>query len=66
MITVMKREGLPFVSKSVASLIRKIRTSMDENGVTYADIKDLHEPTIYCRDALREMGLNDTTVLAMT
>lgn len=65
-ISVMKEEGLPFISKSVASTIRKVKNSMDENGITYDDIKDLHEPTIYCRDALREMGLNDTTVLAMT
>lgn len=65
-ISVMKNEGLPFVSKSVASTIRKMRSSMDENNITYNDIKDLHEPTLYCRDALREMGLNDTTVLAMT
>lgn len=65
-ISVMKDEGLPFVSKSVAGTIRKVRNSMDENGITYNDIKDLHKPTIYCRDALREMGLNDTTVLAMT
>ena len=65
-ITVMKREGLPFVSKSVSSIVRKVTTSMKENGVTYNDIKDLHHPTLYCRDALREMGLNDTTVLALT
>ena len=65
-ITVMKREGLPFVSKSVSSIVRKVTTSMEENGITYNDIKDLHHPTLYCRDALREMGLNDTTVLALT
>lgn len=65
-VSVMKDEGLPIVSKSVASLIRKVKNSMDENGISYHDIKGLHEPTIYCRDALREMGLNDTTVLAMT
>lgn len=64
--SVMKTEGLPFISKSVAGTLRKVKNSMDENGVTYDDIKNLHEPTIYCRDALREMGLNDTTVLAMT
>lgn len=65
-ITVMKREGLPFISKSVASILRKVRKSMDENNIEYDDIKNLHKPTIQCRDALREMGLNDTTVLALT
>lgn len=65
-ISVMRGSGLPFVSKSVSSLIRKMKSSMDEKGITYHDIKDLHEPTVHCRDALREMGLNDTTVLAMT
>lgn len=65
-ITVMKREGLPFISKNVSSIIRKVRKSMDDNNVTYDDIKDLHKPTIQCRDALREMGLNDTTVCALT
>lgn len=65
-ITVMKREGLPFISKNVSSIIRKVRTSMDENNITYDDIKHLHKPTTQCRDALREMGLNDTTVCALT
>lgn len=65
-IQVMRDEGLPFISKSVASLIRKVKNSMNDNGITYDDIKNLHEPTLYCRDALREMGLNDTTVLALT
>ena len=65
-VKVMKREGLPFISKSVASILRKARKSMDDNGISYDDIKHLHKPTIQCRDALREMGLNDTTVCAMT
>ena len=65
-VSVMKREGLPFISKSVASLLRKVRKSMEANNVTYDDIKMLHKPTIECRDALREMGLNDTTVCALT
>ena len=65
-ITVMKREGLPFISKSVASILRKVRKSMDDNNVTYDDVKNLHKPTLQCRDALREMGLNDTTVCAFT
>lgn len=65
-ITVMKREGLPFVSKSVSAIVRKMTKSMAENGITYNDIKDLHEPTTKARDTLREMGLNDTSVLAMT
>ena len=33
-ISVMKEEGLPFVSKSVSSIIRKVRSSMDKNGIT--------------------------------
>lgn len=65
-VTVMKREGLPFVSKMVSSIVRKVTRSMEENRVTYDDIKDLHHSTLYCRDTLREMGLNDTTILALT
>jgi 3'-phosphoadenosine 5'-phosphosulfate sulfotransferase (PAPS reductase)/FAD synthetase len=65
-VSVMRDEGLPFVSKQVSSLVGKVKRSMDKNGITYCDIKDLHESTPYCRDALKEMGLNDTTVLAMT
>lgn len=65
-ISVMKREGLPFISKNVASTLRKVRKSMDENNVTYDDIKNLHKATVQCRDSLREMGLNDTTVMALT
>lgn len=65
-VDVMKREGLPFISKMVSGTLRKVRKSMDAAGVEYNDIKNLHKPTVQCRDALREMGLNDTTVLAMT
>lgn len=65
-ITVMRREGLPLVSKNVASTVRKVSTDMEKNGVAYDDIKHLHKSTVMCRDALREMGLSDTTVLAMT
>lgn len=65
-VTVMKREGLPFVSKMVAGTLRKITKDMESKGITYEDVKDLHKPTIQCRDALREMGLSDTTVLGLT
>lgn len=65
-VTVMRREGLPFVSKMVAGTLRKITNDMESKGITYEDVKDLHKPTIQCRDALREMGLSDTTVLGFT
>ena len=65
-VTVMKREGLPFVSKMTSSLVRKVTSDLKRCGITYSDIKDLHKPTIKCRDALREMRLSDTTVLALT
>lgn len=65
-ITVMKREGLPFVSKLVASIIRKVTADLERNGISYDEIANLHQPTIQCRDALREMGLSDTTVLSLT
>lgn len=65
-ITVMKSEGLPFVSKSVSSIVRKVTKDMEAHGITYDDVKNLHHPTIKCRDTLREMGLSDTTVLSFT
>lgn len=65
-VTVMKREGLPFVSKLTSSLVRKVTADLERNGVSCDDIKNLHKPTVQCRDALREMGLSDTTVLALT
>lgn len=65
-ISVMKQEGLPFISKQTAGTIRKVTKDMEKNGVSYGDIKDLNKPTIHCRDALLELGLNNTTVLAMT
>lgn len=64
--TVMKNEGLPFVSKLVASILRKVSKDMEAHGVTYDDVKDLHCANVQCRDALREMNLSDTTVLAFT
>lgn len=65
-VTVMKREGLPFISKMTSKAIRTVTADMERNGIAYNDIKNLHKPTVQCRDALREMGLSDTTVLAMT
>ena len=65
-ITVMKTEGLPFISKMVSGTLRKVTKDMEAHGITYDDVKALHHPTIQCRDALREMGLSDTTVLAFT
>lgn len=65
-ITVLKQEGLPFVSKMVAANLRKVTKDMEAHGITYDDVKNLHRPTIECRDALREMGLSNTTVLAFT
>lgn len=65
-ISVMKQEGLPFISKQTSGTIRKVTKDMEKNGVTYDDIKDLHKPTMQCRDALREMGLSNTTILAFT
>jgi 3'-phosphoadenosine 5'-phosphosulfate sulfotransferase (PAPS reductase)/FAD synthetase len=65
-ISVMKQEGLPFISKQTSSIIRKVTKDMEKNGVTYEDIKDLYKPTVQCRDALRDMGLSNTTVLAMS
>lgn len=65
-ISVIKQEGLPFISKSVSSIIRKVTKDLEKNGVSYDDIKNLHNPTIQCRDTLREMGLSNTTILAFT
>ena len=65
-ITVLKSEGLPFVSKMVAGTLRKVTNDLEKHGITYDDVKNLHHPTIQCRDALREMGLSDTTVLSLT
>lgn len=65
-VTVMKKEGLPFISKQVSSIIRKVTKDMEKNNVTYDDIKDLRKPTVQCRDTLREMGLSNTTVLSLT
>lgn len=65
-VTVLKREGIPFASKMVSSILRKVTNDMEANGITYDDVKNLHHPTIECRDVLREMGLSDTTVLAFT
>ena len=65
-VTVAKENGLPFVSKMVAATLRKVTKDMESKGITYDDVKNLHNPDIKSRDALREMGLNATTVLAFT
>lgn len=65
-ITVLKREGLPFISKMVSGIIRKVTKDMELKGVSYGEIKDLHYPTISCRNKLRDMGLSATTVLSLT
>lgn len=65
-ISVMKTEGLPFVSKMVAGTVRKVTKDLENNNVTYDDIKNLYGSTIVNRDTLRDMGLSDTTVLSLT
>lgn len=65
-ISVMKQEGLPFISKNVAGTLRKVSKDLENKGVAYDDIKNLHKPTIKCRDTLRDMGLSNTTILALT
>ena len=65
-VSVMKKEGLPFISKNVASTLRKVTKDLENKGVVYDDIKNLHKPTVQCRDTLKDMGLSDTTVLALT
>lgn len=64
--TIAKENGLPFISKMVAATLRKVTKDMEAKGITYDDVKNLHNPDIKSRDALREMGLNATTVLAFT
>ena len=64
--TVLKDEGIPFISKMTSSIVRKVTKDLLTNGITYQDIKHLHNPTVGCRDKLREMGLSDTTVLSLT
>lgn len=65
-VSVLQNEGLPFVSKMVSATLRKVTLDLESNGISYEDIKDLHHPTIKCRDTLREMNLSNTTVLALT
>ncbi len=65
-VTVLRKEGIPFISKMVSSIVRKVTADLLANGYTYTDVKDLHHPTIEARDQLREMGLSDTTVLSLT
>lgn len=65
-VTVMRQEGIPFISKMTSSILRKVTSDIQNKGIDYDDIKHLHKPTIQCRDALREMGLSDTTVLSLT
>jgi 3'-phosphoadenosine 5'-phosphosulfate sulfotransferase (PAPS reductase)/FAD synthetase len=65
-ISVMKSEGLPFISKMVSGTLRKVTKDLENNNVTYDDIKHLYGSTISNRDTLREMGLSDTTVLTLT
>lgn len=64
--SVVRDKGVPFVSKMLSGVIRKTKKSMDEAGVTYDDIIKYAKQDIQSRDALREMGLNDTAVLALT
>lgn len=63
---VVRDKGVPFISKMQASVISKTKKSMDKAGVTYEDVIKYAKQDICARDALREMGLNDTAVLALT
>ena len=63
---IVKQKGVPFVSKMLSGTIRKTKASMREAGVTYDDVIKYAQSDIASRDALREMGLSDTAVLALT
>lgn len=65
-VSVLRKEGIPFISKMTSSIIRKVTADLISKSITYQDIKDLHHPTLKCRDTLREMGLSNTTVLSLT
>lgn len=65
-VKVIREKGIPFISKSTAGAIRKTKKSMAEANVTYEDVIKYVKPEIKSRDALREMGLNDTAVLSLT
>lgn len=66
-VTVLRREGIPFISKMVSSIIRKVTADLLEKDYTFNDIKDLHKiGSVQARDTLREMGLSNTTVLSLT
>ncbi len=60
------KKGLPLISKQVSGTIRKVSADLAANGLKYKDIAPYYDQTLQSRDALREMGLSDTTVLAMT
>lgn len=64
--SVVRDKGIPFISKMTAGTIRKTKKSMVEAGVTYDDVIKYAKSDVVSRDALREMGLNDTAVLALT
>lgn len=65
-VTVLRREGIPFISKMVSSIIRKVTADLLEKNYTFNDIKDLHQiGSVQARDTLREMGLSNTTVLSL-
>ena len=64
--SVVREKGVPFISKMLSGTIQKTKRSMVEAGVRYDDVVKYAKQDIYSRDALREMGLNDTAVLALT
>lgn len=64
--SVVKERGIPFISKQTAGMVRKTKDSMKAAGVTYEDVLQHAKATISSRDALREMGLSDSAVLALT
>lgn len=59
-------KGLPLISKQVSGMIRKVSVDMEKCHIAYQDILPYYEQSVRSRDALREMGLSDTTILALT
>jgi 3'-phosphoadenosine 5'-phosphosulfate sulfotransferase (PAPS reductase)/FAD synthetase len=64
--SVARDKGVPFISKMQSGIISKTKRSMVSAGVTYTDVIKYAKQDIHSRDSLREMGLNDTAVLALT
>jgi 3'-phosphoadenosine 5'-phosphosulfate sulfotransferase (PAPS reductase)/FAD synthetase len=65
-VEIAKTKGIPFPTKQVAGSVRKVKKELQRLNIDIKDIEHLCVSSIEARDALRNMGFNNTAIYYLT